>query len=250
MAALAQDRMRITEVWKHKVFTLTSGTKAYKGADAVLVLGTASKVVPATTAAAGGGIRIGLFDEQVDATAADTPVKIDLEREIVMEWFANAAGGDAIAATDVGKDAYIADDQTVGILGHTAGVGRVKAGRIWAVDTKKGVAIEKYTEAALTGIAALPAFAANDSAPSSITNSATYDVPATAAASTVTLPAAAPDGTKIVVTADGTKNGHTVQYRDATGPTNLTTALTASKRHYVDCVKIGGKWFANAYVSP
>ena len=83
-----------------------------------------------------------------------------------------------------------------------------------------------------------------------VIQNAVYDLPATAAASTVTLPAAAPDGTKITVVADGTKNGHTVQYRDATGPTNLTTALLASKRHLAVCEKMLGKWFVNVYVAP
>jgi len=77
-----------------------------------------------------------------------------------------------------------------------------------------------------------------------------YDIPTTAAASTVTLPAAAAEGTILYFVADGTKNGHTVQYRDATGPVNLTTALTASKRHQVTAIYLNAKWTANAYVSP
>jgi len=66
----------------------------------------------------------------------------------------------------------------------------------------------------------------------------------------VTLPASAPDGTFAYFTANGVLNANTVQYVDATGPTNITTALTASKRHLVVVVKRGGSWFANAYVSP
>lgn len=102
----------------------------------------------------------------------------------------------------------------------------------------------------LAGVATLPAYVGNDSAPTVIVPAAVYDVPATGAASTITLPAAPPDGSRAVFLADGTKNAHTVQYRDATGPTNLTTALTASKRHEVLVYALGGKWFANAYVSP
>jgi hypothetical protein len=79
---------------------------------------------------------------------------------------------------------------------------------------------------------------------------AIYDIPTTAGASTVTLPANALEGTEVTFVADGTKNGHTVQYRDATGPTNLTTALTLSKRHLVRCAFLNGKWVANAYVAP
>jgi hypothetical protein len=81
-------------------------------------------------------------------------------------------------------------------------------------------------------------------------NGLIFDVPTTGAASTVTLPAAAREGTRVYFSADGTKNGHTVQYRDATGPVNLTTALTASKRHSVTALFLGSKWVAQAYISP
>lgn len=77
-----------------------------------------------------------------------------------------------------------------------------------------------------------------------------YALPATAANSTVTLPAGAPNGLRVQFTADGTANGHTVTYADATGPTSITAALTASKRHLVTAVKNGGKWFATTGVSP
>jgi hypothetical protein len=57
-------------------------------------------------------------------------------------------------------------------------------------------------------------------------------------------------GTVLYFVANGTDNAHTVQYRDATGPTNITTALTASKRHMVIAAFLNGAWRANAYVSP
>ena len=160
-------------------------------------------------------------------------------------------GGDAVTATDIGRDCYVVDDQTVGITPTGA---RSLAGRIWASDSVKGVLVEKYTIPA-EGLSLLPAtavFTANDLAPAANTlvNEAIYDVPATGAASTITLPAAAPDGMRIYFTADGVKNTNTVQYRDATGPTNISAALTAAKRHLVLLVKCGGKWFANADVSP
>jgi hypothetical protein len=98
---------------------------------------------------------------------------------------------------------------------------------------------------------ALPAFAANAIAvPSNPETGTVYDVPTTAGASTITLPAAAAEGTEISFVADGTKNGHTVQFVDATGTTNLTTALTASKRLLVKCIHLNDKWYANAYIGP
>jgi hypothetical protein len=101
--------------------------------------------------------------------------------------------------------------------------------------------------------ATAPAFAANDSVVANNPTSGTiFLIPATAANSTVTLPATAVENTVIWFVADGTagSNGHTVQYRDATGPVNLTTALTALKRHEVCCIFRGSKWYANAYVAP
>lgn len=94
-------------------------------------------------------------------------------------------------------------------------------------------------------VGALPAFAANDSVlpAGSVEHEGVYTVPATAGASTVTLPAGAEDNTRIHVIANGTLNGHTVQYRDATGPVNLTAALTASKRHMQSFVKLSGAWY-------
>lgn len=243
MTALALERARRTEAWKYKGFTLASGNKAWKGGRAAL--NSVGKVVPATSTV---GLRVvGIFAETVDATAGDLPVQVDLEREVVLERFTNATAGDAIAATDVGNIAYMMDDQTVTITA----AGRSPAGRIWDVDALKGVAIEKIDSSTKSfAQPAVGAYTANDFAPTSIEQDGIYDVPTTAAASTITLPAAAPDGTRASFTADGTKNGNTVQYRDATGPTNLTTALTASKRHLVIVEKLGGKWFANAYVSP
>ncbi len=243
MTALAQEKARRQETWKLRAFTLKVGTKGYKGARAALDLAT-GKVVPATSAT--NLLPIGVFAETIDATSAAAPITVDLEREIQLEWFANATAGAAIAATDVGNLAYMVDDQTVGIT-PTGSV----AGRIWAYDATKGIAIEKLSQGkAPLSQPTIGSYTANDYAPATVENESVNDVPTTGAASTITLPAAALDGTRMHWAADGTKNGHTVQYRDATGPTNLTTALTASKRHLVIAVKLGGKWFANAYVSP
>lgn len=243
MTALDRNKTFKESHWKYRSFTLKSGKIAYEGAAACLELATA-KVVPAANLP--GLVFIGYFAEKVDASAADKPVNINLPEEIVLKWHVNATAGDAVAATDVMKIAYVLDDQTVTITPTP-----VVAGRIWAVDAVDGVAIQKLDNTSASGQQpAIAAYTANDSAPASLVNGGLYDVPTTGAASTITLPAAAPDGTTVHFAADGTKNGHTVTYRDATGPTNLTTALTASKRHLVIASKSGGKWFANAYVSP
>jgi hypothetical protein len=244
MTALAAERARRVETWKYKDFTLAVGNKAWKGGRAAVLLGT-NTVVPASSAP--GLFVIGSFAETVDATAAAKTVSVDLEREIVLERYVNATSTDACASTNLCGIAYLLDDQTATITP----TGRSVAGRIWDVDSTKGVAIEKLDLASPAAVQpATGSFTSNDYAPAAITNGAIYAVPTTAAASTITLPAAAPNGTIAYFAANGTANGHTVQYRDETGPTNLTTALVASKRHLVVVSKLAGNWVANAYVSP
>ena len=250
MTALAANRMLSRERWTRRNFPLAVGNVAFKGGIACIDLST-GKCEPGH--AETDLLTIGVFAEAMDATSAEKQVDVDLGREIEVIWYAN---GSSIAATDVGSLCYLADDQTV----TTVPTGASVAGRIWAVETTRGVAVEKLqaVPAAVSSLDGLGmvetdpgAFASNDLIIAANPNSgAVYDIPTTGAASTVTLPATAVEGTFLTFVADGTKNGHTVQYRDATGPVNLTTALTASKRHQVHCVFLNGKWTANAYVSP
>jgi hypothetical protein len=246
MTALARAKARKFEQWNQKQFTLASGTVAYKGGRCVILPGT-NTVAPA--AAGSKRIGIGWFMENMDATSAAKLVNVYLDREVNVEWFANS-GTNAASANSLGADAYFEDDQTVG----TKAENFPYAGMIWGFSATDGVAVEAPAAALKAderGVYAPGAFVSNDlvlaaNPPSNVV----IDVPTTGAASTVTLPATVRDGTVLIFFADGVKNGHTVQYRDATGPVNLTTALTASKRHLVHCVALGGKWAANAYVSP
>lgn len=249
MTALTTKRPNKEERWTHHRFPLAVGKKAFGGGAACIDL-TAGNIVPAAGGA--GLLYIGIFNEDVDATSVTKLVSVNLIDEIGIFWFANGTSTDAVAAANLGQECYFADDATVGLLGSTAGVARSLAGRIWGVDTTKGVAVQKSGggNSAVSPAPALPAYVSNEAIPADIVSGGLYDIPTTAAATTITLPAVARDGTVARFTADGTKNGHTVTYRDATGPTALTTALTASKRHLVVVAKLGGKWFANAYVSP
>ena len=278
--ALTAQRSNQPEKWTRKRFTLAANNAAYKGGIACLSLSGGAapgKVVIGGTATT--LFFIGTFAENKATSVSDQLVDVDLGDEIEIRWYVN--GSASIAATDVGGVCYIVDDTTVA----KSGTGKSLAGRIWAVDASKGVAVQKLpgtqsvTGTAIDGTGVTPgtayqlvrtnagatasewgglaapagaalSYTANDAAPTTITDGVVYDVPTTGAASTITLPAAAHDGAIAFFTADGTKNAHTVQYRDATGPTNLTTALTASKRHFVVAIKAGGKWFANASVSP
>lgn len=246
MSALTQEKARKSAQWTYKEFTLPSG-KAWRGGHACL--NASGQVVPASSASA--LLSIGTFYETVDASAAAAAVTVRLWEEISLEYFAND-GTSPVASTDVGALCYALDDQTVTI----SPTGRSPVGRVWEVNSVKGVAVQalQFPNAtrADAKIGTLPGQVSNDFIlpAANVFDGAIYDIGTQAAASTVTLPAAAPSGTKIYFEADGTKNGFTTTYRDATGTVNLTTALVASKRHFVICAKVGTAWYANAYVSP
>lgn len=246
MTALAASRGRSKEVWNQKQFTLASTYVAYKGGKCCILPGT-NTVVPASASV--GLLEIGVFMENMDATSAAKLVNVDLCRDVVAEWWPNS-GTNPVVANDLGAMAYSEDDNVVGNVAATFPL----AGRIWGIETTRGVLVERITPgSSLAGLVAAPgaaiAFASadivigNNPVPGTV-----YDVPTSAANSTISLPATAKAGTWIHFKADGTKNGHTVQYRDVT--TAITTALTASKRHLVSAYFDGSKWFANAYISP
>jgi hypothetical protein len=251
MTALAQGRQGLMERWTYHLFTLTEGYKAWAGGQCFLDPNT-GKVRP------GGDdpdlLYIGIFHRTEDATEDETQVNVNLGMEIEVRWWAND-NVSPVAATDVGKLCYSKDDQTATM----SAAGNSLLGRIWAVSTEDGVAVQKLESSGGAGggaggealLETLTAFASNniDVGPDPV-NKTTYDIPATAAASTVTLPAAADEGTRLTFSADGVKNGHTVTYRDGDGNVAITGALTASKRHVVDVLYLDGSWRANAFVSP
>lgn len=149
----------------------------------------------------------------------------------------------------VGRVCYTLDDQTV----TSTPTGSI-AGRVWAVDSVLGVLVEPMPEAGTelrAAVAGVLSYASNDCVltAAQCVNGAVYDVPTTGASSTVTLPVTGvPDGTTLTFIADGTKNGHTVQYRF--GTTNVTAALTASKIHRVQATKLLSGWGATSTVAP
>jgi hypothetical protein len=222
-----------------------ASTKIWTGA---LVVFNAGFAAPATAAA--GLVAIGVSRDDYDnLSGADGAKNVVVDQGVFP--FVNSAAADAITQAHAGRDCYIVDDQTVALTNGT-GV-RSRAGKIMKVDAD-GV----WVQVGLSRAAAnteQPAGAAlvlvsNDAAPATLTHGAVYDVPTTAAATTITLPAASPTGTRVTFSADGVKNAHTVTYRDATGAVALTTALLALKRHQVTAVKNGAIWTAEAYTSP
>lgn len=252
MAALTAVRMTRERRVKNIALPLLNGFKSFAGGIACLDPNAAT--VKQGLSANPQLVPIGEFVDTVDNTSGSAAVNvvISLDDELVLRNYDND-GGTPVTSANLYQICYLLDDHTATMNPTNNAV----LGRVWGVDSINGVAVEKLAAGAVLKLSplpmpALPAFAANaiTLAASLIQQDCIFDVPTTSGASTITLPATALDGTRITFCADGTKNGHTVTYVDATGPTNLTTALTASKRHLVVCVKEGGKWMANAYVGP
>ncbi len=82
--------------------------------------------------------RVGNFAESVDnsANTGSANVLVKLDKEIKAQWYDNATGGAAVVT--LFTSAYVLDDHTVTA---TQGSNSV-AGRVWAIDTVKGVLIE------------------------------------------------------------------------------------------------------------
>lgn len=133
MAALTQARPQIIERWTHHLFPLAVGNKAFAGGACGIDLST-GKVEPMSSEA--DLFYIGNFDEDIDATAAEAQVNVDLGMEIEVRRYVNDTGS-PVGPEDVGNLCNFLDDQTV-----TMGAGPT-AGRIWHVDPVKGVAVQK-----------------------------------------------------------------------------------------------------------
>jgi len=242
MTALSAEKTRDTENWFYKEFTAT-GVKIWKGASVFLIIAGASAGKVTDTPAANTKY-LGVCWRTADATAADVSVTVRLDRELQgLEWLVN---GDAIATADIGKYCYAADDQTV----QKAPLAGLPMGVIWAVDSVLGVLVNKFSAIELPPVGTLPAFAGGDTAPTAIGHLAVYDIPTTSANSTISLPVATnyPDGVRAYFVADGTKNGHTLTFRDVA--TAISAATTASKRVLAMAMTSGGKWFVTLTVGP
>jgi hypothetical protein len=246
MTAAATDIGLDHDVWTRHRFTLPITKVAYKGALAALRIGVGT-IVPATGAS--DELVVGRFARYVDATSAAKSVDVDLFREVKIHWMAN--GTVAVAATDIGSLCYVDDDQTVSMSPKSTGASL--AGRVWAYSATLGVGVEILPATPAAGgvfaKAAVFVYTSNDYAvPDYPVSGTAFDVATTGAASTISLPANAREGTELVFCADGTKNGHTVTYRDVA--TAISAAATASKRHQARAVFLASKWTVILTVGP
>ena len=137
MAALTTKRGTKNEVLKTVSLPLATGQTVFQGGMAcydTAATGAVKKGAVSTTL-----VRIGNFAESADNSAGNAPsVLVKLEREVFADWYDNATGAGAVLATDIFGTAYIVDDHTV----TRTSTGASAAGRIWDVDSVKGVLVE------------------------------------------------------------------------------------------------------------
>jgi hypothetical protein len=240
MTALSAERMGGKKTFRTLTFTLTNGTRAYKGGQAVLVLG-AGTVSPGT--AATGRVAIGRFAQSVNAASGALPVEVELSKEIEALWW-NAHDSGTPATTDIGSICYVQDDQTVTMTSTT----RSPAGRVWAVSATDGVLVEPlpiddtYNTAVLSALQT-PLYDDTlvfDTGNIAVTageliHGTTFLCPETAAVSTITLATTNVDeGTAVTFVFDGTLNDEDVTIRYGTTPIVEVPAGTIGA---VRCVK-------------
>jgi hypothetical protein len=136
MSAATTARWAMFDTIKYKQFPLKAGVIAYQGTMAAA--DTANGWVTPAVSGNTDLINVGQFDETIDNTNGTTATLINvcLDREIKVNWYANATGGNAV--TVLFSTAYMLDNQTV----QSTSSGNAAAGRVWAINTTKGVAIE------------------------------------------------------------------------------------------------------------
>lgn len=123
--ALSKDRdtrQRTGDVYSRPV---KGGVTIYAGALVVMKAGLAEPGTADPAAVADGRAR-----QQVANTGADGSVSVDVEPGVFR--FDSGTGADAITSADIGAEAYVIDDATVGLTSNSGA--RCIAGRIVDVD--------------------------------------------------------------------------------------------------------------------
>lgn len=137
MTALAAKRA--VRTFKFKSIELVGKVEqVYQGGRATIdtSTGLVAKAFASTTL-----VPIGNYVED-QLTVSGQKVLIDLDHEVVARWYANSASTDLIAAAQIGSDCFLVDDQTVAKTSATST--RSVAGRVWGVDSVKGVLVQVH----------------------------------------------------------------------------------------------------------
>lgn len=129
---MAERNVKMEE-WGAAEYVLTNAAVAEKGKMACLDVSTNSEVKPGAVDT--DLIPLGIFDQTLTGDGTKK-VRVRLFHPLRLFWWTND-GTNPVTANDVGSDCYIVNDTTVSILS----TGRSKAGKVFAVDTVKGVLV-------------------------------------------------------------------------------------------------------------
>lgn len=134
MTALLQSRGSSVKSIERLLMLLEVGAKVWKGG--IALVNANGNVVQGQ--AGPGYVRVGTFYEDKDNSAGTSTiaVNVELDQEIFARWFVNDTTA-PVKQTDMLKDCYVLDDQTV-----TADSINSPAGRVWGIDTIQGVLVQ------------------------------------------------------------------------------------------------------------
>lgn len=116
-------------------YPMLNAVTGYQGG--IAVMDSAGYIKPGVTGAS--LIAVGVFSKTAD-NSAGAAAAINGELREGFFYFANSAGGDAIALDDLGKPCYVVDDQTVALTSNSGA--RSPCGRIAGYDATLGVLVE------------------------------------------------------------------------------------------------------------
>lgn len=142
MGALTQARVQREFRSKHLPLPLASGSGMTAFRNGIACIDTSSHTAKPGAAGNANLVPVGEWDQDVDNSAgtASVYVVVNLDKELVARWYDTVTGANAVtAANSLFDEVYIFDDHTV----TTASSGNSVAGRVWGVDSIKGVLIEK-----------------------------------------------------------------------------------------------------------
>lgn len=123
MTALARERTTRGAKLSRGTYTVAAAVTIFKGA--LVCLNSSGLAIPGTTVAGGAVAAVG---KATHTALASTEVEVEFG---AFQW-ENSAAGDAIAADDVTKVAFVVDDQTVALT-DGGGAARIIAGVITEV---------------------------------------------------------------------------------------------------------------------
>ena len=136
MTALSADRS--TTLSQPDLMTRGAAASVTVYAGSMVALDTSGYFRPARASVTDKVIGINYGDKVANGSTAGAK-NITARRDIA-GWFANSASTDAIAITDVNRDCYAVDDQTVALT--DGGGTRVRAGKIVDVHATHGVLVD------------------------------------------------------------------------------------------------------------